>query len=264
MREAAARMKCANQVKQIALALHNYHDQSGYFPPQYGWAGKTTGSGTFGPILFHILPFIEQGALFQQTRYAGATGDPGGYMSPYTKYSGTYDIRGSGIEGTQLRAYQCPTDPSFESMTARWGWGPSSYATNYQLFGSVGTAPATSAQNGVPAWEGKARIQASIPDGTSNTLMVLDKMAQCNPNIGASALKPGRSSRRSPPGAPARATATSPAPRTRGSPTPPWPTAACGRCPPRSTPTRGGRSAPRPTATCPAATGEPPPAVSPA
>jgi prepilin-type N-terminal cleavage/methylation domain-containing protein/prepilin-type processing-associated H-X9-DG protein len=188
VREAAARTKCANQIKQIALALHNYHDQAGYFPPQYGWAGKTTGSGTFGPILYHILPYIEQGALFQQTRYSGPTGDPGGYMSPYTKYSGTYDIRSSGIEGTQLRIYQCPSDPSFDSMTARWGWGPSSYATNYQLFGSIGTAPATTAQNGVPAWEGKARLPASIPDGTSNTLMVLDKMAQCNPNIGASAL----------------------------------------------------------------------------
>jgi prepilin-type N-terminal cleavage/methylation domain-containing protein/prepilin-type processing-associated H-X9-DG protein len=181
VRESAARTKCQNNLKQIGLAAHNYHDTYGYFPPQYGWAGGTAGTGTFGPLLYHLLPFVEQGPLFAQTRYTGPTGDPGGYMSPYTKYNGTYDIRSSGIEGIQPQIFRCPSDASFDSMSPTYGWGASSYGGNFQLFGNAATAPVTSVQNGNVAWQGVARLQMSIPDGTSNTLMFIDRMAQCNP-----------------------------------------------------------------------------------
>jgi prepilin-type N-terminal cleavage/methylation domain-containing protein len=66
VREAAARLQCQNNLKQIGLALHNYHDTNNVFPP-----------GQFNPIAkdlhpynracweFAILPFIEQTALYQ-------------------------------------------------------------------------------------------------------------------------------------------------------------------------------------------------------
>src|SRR5262245_37514196 len=58
VREAAARMKCQNNLKQIGLALHNYHDTRGQFPTGWDFA---TGFGT----LAQILPYIEQDNVYR-------------------------------------------------------------------------------------------------------------------------------------------------------------------------------------------------------
>jgi prepilin-type N-terminal cleavage/methylation domain-containing protein len=62
VREAAARMSCSNNLKQIGLGAHNYHDSNGKLPHN--------GSNTTNPMdwcwAFHILPYIEQGNVFQQ------------------------------------------------------------------------------------------------------------------------------------------------------------------------------------------------------
>jgi prepilin-type N-terminal cleavage/methylation domain-containing protein/prepilin-type processing-associated H-X9-DG protein len=62
VREAAARLRCQNNLKQVGLALHNYHDANGRLPPG-GFAGTTGSSYTVG---FHvlILPYLEQGPMF--------------------------------------------------------------------------------------------------------------------------------------------------------------------------------------------------------
>src|SRR5205823_3767750 len=74
VREAAARIKCANNLKQLGLAMHNYHDTMNFFPtagssdgkplasvPPGGWLG---GEGTnWGP---HIMPYIEQGNYYNR------------------------------------------------------------------------------------------------------------------------------------------------------------------------------------------------------
>src|SRR5499433_195012 len=65
VRMAAARMSSQNNLKQMGLAIHNYHDANGYFPTTCGWRPKPTGSnnnspgGAIGTVFFHILPFIE-------------------------------------------------------------------------------------------------------------------------------------------------------------------------------------------------------------
>jgi prepilin-type N-terminal cleavage/methylation domain-containing protein/prepilin-type processing-associated H-X9-DG protein len=61
-REAARRMKCSNNLKQIGVALHNYECQSGVYPPGAFWGGNYTHHK--GSILVHILPQIEQQALY--------------------------------------------------------------------------------------------------------------------------------------------------------------------------------------------------------
>src|SRR5881227_1678205 len=64
VREAAARMKCSNNLKQIGLALHNYHDTNGKLPPggmSVPNAGVTSESGLSFHVL--ILPYREQGNL---------------------------------------------------------------------------------------------------------------------------------------------------------------------------------------------------------
>src|SRR5215468_5703412 len=63
VREAANRIKCQNNLKQIGLATHNYHDVNEHLPPGIGYYPTAT-NGTFGTSWFHLLPYLEQGDLF--------------------------------------------------------------------------------------------------------------------------------------------------------------------------------------------------------
>src|SRR5205823_5837488 len=74
VREAARRARCENNLKQLALAVHNYHDTTGVFPT-YNGAGPFVGAtatnqgGTntiaYGSYIVHILPYIEQDNLYR-------------------------------------------------------------------------------------------------------------------------------------------------------------------------------------------------------
>src|SRR5262249_36850441 len=96
VREAANRTQCANNLKQIGLAAHNFHDTNGRFPPQpiAGWGDlpdSTAQGWSYGPsynaqnaplpvkaqsagFFFHILPFIEQDNLWRTSDWNGLTG----------------------------------------------------------------------------------------------------------------------------------------------------------------------------------------------
>src|ERR1700712_3913424 len=70
VREAAARAKCTNNLKQVAIACHAYHDQNGRLPPalwvrgsQVGWTDENNCGPSWAVV---ILPFMEQGPLFNQ------------------------------------------------------------------------------------------------------------------------------------------------------------------------------------------------------
>src|SRR5690606_1660981 len=74
-REAARRMQCSNNLKQIGLALHNYHDTFLSFPKNQAWA--THGGNNFGPAATNsgiswralILPFLEQAPFYDQINF---------------------------------------------------------------------------------------------------------------------------------------------------------------------------------------------------
>src|SRR5215213_864951 len=76
VREAASRAKCQNNLKQLGIALHAYHDAVGALPP--GGAndvapfGTATVANTWGSSWWvYILPYIEQGAIYSKWRFAG-------------------------------------------------------------------------------------------------------------------------------------------------------------------------------------------------
>src|SRR5713226_7620704 len=72
VREAAARMQCANNLKQIGLALHNYESSNRYFPTTYKLLrapdpAAPASTGTHGPSVFVlVLPYLEQNSLYRQ------------------------------------------------------------------------------------------------------------------------------------------------------------------------------------------------------
>jgi prepilin-type N-terminal cleavage/methylation domain-containing protein/prepilin-type processing-associated H-X9-DG protein len=114
VREAASRLRCANNLKQLGLALHNYHDTQGTFPPPYvNRGGSYLNSGfpfTHGWAPF-ILPYIEQPAL----------------ASLYRWDLPQYAPENQPVVATQLKLFQCPSTPEQNRYMVR---GP------FALFGT--------------------------------------------------------------------------------------------------------------------------------
>src|SRR5215813_12556787 len=64
VRESANRIQCVNNLKQLGLAAHNYHDTHKHLPPAIGYY-PTARNGVFGSYFFHLLPYVEQDNLFR-------------------------------------------------------------------------------------------------------------------------------------------------------------------------------------------------------
>jgi prepilin-type N-terminal cleavage/methylation domain-containing protein/prepilin-type processing-associated H-X9-DG protein len=154
-REAARRSQCSNNLKQMSFATINCADTyDGKLPPGVGLypsRGNPMPQNSNGGLFFHILQFIEQGNLFKQTLTNPDPDGRNGANPTFTQWNGT-------VQNTVVQTYQCPSDPSFIGVPAR-----TSYAYNGQLFRH-------NYQWGVNLY----RYPASIPDGTSNTLMYFD------------------------------------------------------------------------------------------
>jgi prepilin-type N-terminal cleavage/methylation domain-containing protein/prepilin-type processing-associated H-X9-DG protein len=182
VREAAQRTTCENNLKQLALAALNCHDSAGFLPPVNGWFGTggvnaPQNGGAYGTVLFHLLPFIEQGNLYNASLGSYSIG--GVTLSVYSP------IANAAIYDQAVPTFQCPTDPSNPGgHVSGMANGGSSYGCNFFAFGSatasypngIGTAPYT-----VSKWDwwGANRITASFPDGTSNTVFFTEKYARC-------------------------------------------------------------------------------------
>jgi len=79
VRAAAARAQCQNNLKQLALAAHNYHDVEGNFPPGCAFPGQ---GNRWTSLFVELLPHMEQGNLHRQWDYINPTGNFGGATTP--------------------------------------------------------------------------------------------------------------------------------------------------------------------------------------
>jgi prepilin-type N-terminal cleavage/methylation domain-containing protein len=176
VRAAAARIQCVNNLKQLGLAVHNCHDSYKRLPPVAGWFPSTNNQPaagmTYGSVLVHLLPFVEQGAIVKaaSAQYQPATGPAIQVYAPCL----VPDVYGSSVA-----VFQCPSDPSMVNGQCSGitpPQGGSSYACNFYAFGTGTTvAPYLAGFN----WFGSNRIPASFPDGTSNTIIFTEKYARC-------------------------------------------------------------------------------------
>src|SRR5436305_6983998 len=74
VREAASRMKCANNLKQLGLALHNFHDARGYLPP--GMLTELSVQDSYHSGFTYLLPFLEQDNVHRLYQYDRTWYDP--------------------------------------------------------------------------------------------------------------------------------------------------------------------------------------------
>jgi prepilin-type N-terminal cleavage/methylation domain-containing protein len=106
VREAAARAQSQNNLRQMGTAVHNVASNSpaqGYIPPAYG--AFPNGSGVVGPFFFHLLPYIEQGNLYNTyvAAPASATGPVSTYVAPSDSYNpGTSNLSSYASNGLLL------------------------------------------------------------------------------------------------------------------------------------------------------------------
>ena len=99
-REAARRMQCSNNVKQLVLAAHNYHDAYNKFPIGHHFVGTPAGTANRGLAYgwgFGLLPFIEQNNLYSQ------------FDNRFPVHEKTVTRNGI-LAGTPLAAFSCPSD----------------------------------------------------------------------------------------------------------------------------------------------------------
>jgi hypothetical protein len=181
VREAAARIKCSNQMRQLGIAAHNCNDKAGRLPPAQGWfPGDMPSPGAgWGGVFFHLLPYIEQGNLYKS---AVATGPNPFGQNPAPYYSSTAGVGTPSFVGAKiLKGFQCPSDPSVPSGTYtdllfHRPWATSSYAGNFVVFGVL---PNPVQYNFVKNYQGTSSIPRSFSDGTSNTILFAERYAVC-------------------------------------------------------------------------------------
>jgi prepilin-type N-terminal cleavage/methylation domain-containing protein len=170
VREAANRIRCSNNLKQMGLAAHNYHDTQGHLPPGIGYYYPTATNGAFGTGWFHLLPFIEQENLFHSS--LGTVPFPGGPTVAY--YPGN-----KGVYSTIVKIFVCPSDPSVgpgvETIQG-YPFGLSCYAGN-ALVGIEADFSTYPPRTITP--QGKVTM-AAITDGLSNTILNAEKYARCS------------------------------------------------------------------------------------
>jgi len=188
IREAANRMKCSNNLKQIGLAMHNYNDTNGGFPMgvlmrNYRDDPYTNEIGPNWAIL--ILPYVEQDNLFNQVSTSV------NYWVSMTNTGQATDSTWTNVRGQTVKTYLCPSDGNTTQCSLplagiSGGWARGNYAANFGPHYTYSSRINGGSSSGGPwgyAGQGPFSVWtattgskigmgvATVPDGASNTVM---------------------------------------------------------------------------------------------
>jgi len=158
VREAAARTQSQNNLKQITLATHGFHDAYGYVPGNW----ETTNTGNTVSAIYLVLPFMEQSNLYNEGAPSNAA-----YLASAASI---------------VKSFIAPLDTSTVNNVYTSGgttWSVCNYATNHAVFGVPNVS-----------WNAY-RPFVGIGDGLSNTVMYGEKYGTCGSGGALWAYRPG-------------------------------------------------------------------------
>jgi prepilin-type N-terminal cleavage/methylation domain-containing protein len=188
VREAANRIQCTNNMKQLALAAHSYADTYNALPPlwlQDPATPETASLRVYVNLFDLLLPFVEQQAVYN-------LGTPGGnpaaagyaYCGFFTQAA--LDSGGNRVaHNTIIKTYICPSDPTSPSNINLTDDPNSKYATAGSYAGNVmvfDPKPVSNTSTGAKAPGAKLTIVTAMPDGTSNTVIFAHRYKFCDGN----------------------------------------------------------------------------------
>ncbi|EAQ78492.1 DUF1559 domain-containing protein [Blastopirellula marina] len=175
-REAARRISCSNNLKQLGLAMHNYHDTHLKFPYAYrtldsppGPSGVSGGQSHCRDTWFHrILPMLEQNALYD------------GYEADHTQF--VNNISPASLMTIKVSSLVCPSNPEYGGAGANQANGfQGTYGVCLSGSGTTGVTTATAGQ-GMFFLESKTNLR-DVTDGTTNTIMAGEGIARPMDNV---------------------------------------------------------------------------------
>ncbi len=172
-REAARRSQCSNHLKQVGLALHNYHDVNRVVPFLHGGTIGTNpwDNGNYGQLSGWVgmLPYMEQGPLYQQIVAGGVTPPSALVFPPYGPAAWRTDFAPF---RAQVPGLLCPTDPGAAVRNVANTQGRSSYA--FSVGDSISNNAYDRPNRGPFCVNGQTNF-ADVRDGTSNTIAFAER-----------------------------------------------------------------------------------------
>jgi prepilin-type N-terminal cleavage/methylation domain-containing protein/prepilin-type processing-associated H-X9-DG protein len=180
VREAAARAKCMNNLKQLALGLHNYHGANGQFP--FGKGPSYAGAPVYARWSVHsqLLPYIEQGPLYQSIDFTKPPETPGmgGVVNFMPEYQNPARENAAACRAL-VPIFLCPSDGA--PTSGDWPGQNNYYASQGVQFlcDLTESQPSTTAPNEKPDgplyYLSKIKL-TDLTDGTSNTCVFSEKL----------------------------------------------------------------------------------------
>lgn len=180
-REAARRMQCSNHVRQLGIAMHNYHAVHDTLPPNLIPTGRPGARGYIGyfrgnwGVMAYLTPFLEQTNVYDLLHLESPT---------YANIGGTWvigDPRNREAASKLVPLFLCPSDVAVKVST-NWGVtegiGPSNYCANMGTgLAAPGTAEQGSPYDADGVFFADSRVRLShINDGTSNTAAISESL----------------------------------------------------------------------------------------